>query len=695
MQTTHTRRSFAIILALCLLITILPMHYAVEAEAVSGVNSLTCASFISDPIRQNYIDTMMRYYINNNSNLANTLDDGDSVVFMFEGGSDNYDSYAYVDAAGSVRVQAVCIVVQKNSSGNAEIVFYSENCSSIPCDANWVTPGYETSGSTTILDGIYAMYNCNHNGNYAAFTTSCSTGWYTPYDGQTGYAGYCNGINIHTRGGNYCGGASYGWANSAGCQVIGYGTSNNAFNEFMKVTTGITWNSYGTYHNTFSSTGYFYGYYVVDRQLGLVSPSGTEYGSGALAELYTKTDLQNITKFSTNARANADFGYLSQCTFYPSYCEFKTTKSTPINSEPCAAGSNDSETLETARSAAIYTAIAMYRNAAGNLWYQVKTSSGETGYIFSGHTTYVKDFTSDIKLSDATAPNGVVAGNIFAVNGTISSTYNHLDTAAVWIHSGFGTSGSKVTGGTDDVDGTSYSLINSAIDYDTAFNQLTSGKYTYAISTTYTNYYAADETTLGTNTGTVELMTEYFMVIPSDVSQSGCSHTFDTTIKVAATCTTAGSKIEACTACGLVQTVDISSTGHKYTSSTTPATCQTPGVTVYTCTCGDSYKEYTGEMTPWSATKPTGVAENLIETKQQYRYSDKITTTSSSSTLDGYTLEGSTWDSGTAGTVQYVKSWPSGFSTSHRLYSTYNKTPKTASETANTQVTPGSTSVTG
>ena len=180
MKHTMKTRIWAALLALCLLIGLIPTNFAPKAEAVSGVNSLTCASFISDSTRQTYIDTMMRYYINNNSELATTLYDGDSVVFMFEGGSDNYDSYKYVDACGSYRIQAVCIVVQKNSSGNAEIVFYSEICSSNPCDANWVSPGYETSGSTTILDGMYKMYNCNHIGIYAAFTTSCSTGWYTP-----------------------------------------------------------------------------------------------------------------------------------------------------------------------------------------------------------------------------------------------------------------------------------------------------------------------------------------------------------------------------------------------------------------------------------------------------------------------------------------------------------------------------------
>ena len=140
-----------------------------------------------------------------------------------------------------------------------------------------------------------------------------------------------------------------------------------------------------------------------------------------------------------------------------------------------------------------------------------------------------------------------------------------------------------------------------------------------------------------------------------------------------------------------------SKTEHAYQSVTTDATCTTPGYTTYTCSgCGDSYTEYEGALTEWSETKPTNIPEEQIETKQQYRYADKITTTSSSAALDGYTLESSTWSTtGTSGSLQYVKNWPSGFSTSHSLYSTYCKTPKASGETATTKTTVSSDTTTG
>ena len=52
---------------------------------------------------------------------------------------------------------------------------------------------------------------------------------------------------------------------------------------------------------------------------------------------------------------------------------------------------------------------------------------------------------------------------------------------------------------------------------------------------------------------------------------------------------------------------------------------------------------YYTEPSAWSTTKPTEKAGRLIESKTQYRYRDKETTTSSSSTLSGWTYDKSTW----------------------------------------------------
>lgn len=739
MKISLCKRLCTLLLSVCMILSLFPSWMPLEAEAVSGVNSLTCAGFISNPTRQNYIDVMMKYYINNNSSLQSTLNSGKSVVFMFEGGSDNYDKYKYVDAAGSTRLQAVCIVVQLDSSGNAKIVFNSENCSSIPCDANWSTPGYETSGSTTILDGIYSFQTVNHNGNYAGFNTSCYTGWYIPYSGTTGYKYSCDGINIHTRSVNYCGGSSYGWCNSAGCQVVGYGaSSSNEYNTFVKLVAGISFNAYDGTQRTYSSGQWVNkGYYVVDRQLGLMNPSGTNYGSGSLIELYGKADLAGITAYSTEARANAKFGYTSECTIYPSYCQFKTTQTTQINSEPCAAGSNNSKTLQSIGSGVTYTSTGLYKNPEGKLWYQISLSNGTAGYINAGHTTYIKDITTDIVINDCKTPNGHVAGNKFSVTGNISSQYNRIETASVWIHRGFGTSGSTVTGYQDTVNGTAYNLLNSNIDYNTTFNSVGVGNYTYAVSVTYINYYAKSGTSTVSNTGTKYLCTQYFVTIPSAANQSSCSHAYTTTVLEAATCTQSGVSVKSCGTCGYLTETNVAATGHQYTAWITVnptcdaagsrsrsctacphvenqvleakghsyqvlvrgATCNQYAIYEYTCSsCGDYYKYNTGDLTSqWIESIPAGMNANDFGVKTQYRYADYQTQTSTAASLPGYTLMGSDWVKVSSGSVQYVDSWPSGFSISNSLYSTYNKanSKMIASETASAKTEVSSDQVCG
>ena len=77
---------------------------------------------------------------------------------------------------------------------------------------------------------------------------------------------------------------------------------------------------------------------------------------------------------------------------------------------------------------------------------------------------------------------------------------------------------------------------------------------------------------------------------------------------------------------------------HNYQAKTYEATCQDYKKTVYTCTiCNDSYTEYAG-MTGWSTTKPENVKTGIIESRTEYRYRNKLYTSSTSSTLDGWTM---------------------------------------------------------
>ena len=79
---------------------------------------------------------------------------------------------------------------------------------------------------------------------------------------------------------------------------------------------------------------------------------------------------------------------------------------------------------------------------------------------------------------------------------------------------------------------------------------------------------------------------------------------------------------------------------HQYESVNVPPIAGKPGYMMYTCSvCGGSYKEYASdEWTNWSEMYPSGVDASLIESKTQYRVRTKETTTSPSSSLDGWTL---------------------------------------------------------
>ncbi len=404
----------------------------------------------------------------------------------------------------------------------------------------------------------------------------------------------------------------------------------------------------------------------------------------------------------------------SSCTYYPASCQISIKSNTPINTQPCSASSaNNSVNIGTATAGRTYNATGLYLNSYGNYWYRVETND-EIGYLYAGDTTYVKQITSDITLTDYEGPGAHIQGNSFTINGTITSKNNRLESVACYVYSGFNHGDDAETGYSDSVGGTRYLLEDSDVDFNVKFGSLGTGNHTYTLSATYINYYATGSTTKSSNTGTILLLSEYFVVIPSSVSQSSCSHTYTTTtigasvcteggtqIKACstcglvtetavtagghkysnwqtvsyATCTTAGSQKHTCSVCGRVETQSIPATGHSYSATVSAATCTQYATYSFTCgRCGDYYQRSAYELTTgWIDFIPSGMDPNLFTTQIQYRYSDYQTTTSTSSSLPGYTQTGSQWTQGGTTSIKYVPSWPAGFSTSHNLYSQYNK----------------------
>ena len=91
-------------------------------------------------------------------------------------------------------------------------------------------------------------------------------------------------------------------------------------------------------------------------------------------------------------------------------------------------------------------------------------------------------------------------------------------------------------------------------------------------------------------------------------------------------------------------------------------------------------------MTSWSAEQPPEGAKG-VEKRTEYRFRDKSTQTSYSTSLGGWTQAGGSWVASGSGQVDYVSSFPSGFEAGSGIYQYYNRVPVAPSETATNKTT--------
>lgn len=91
--------------------------------------------------------------------------------------------------------------------------------------------------------------------------------------------------------------------------------------------------------------------------------------------------------------------------------------------------------------------------------------------------------------------------------------------------------------------------------------------------------------------------------------------------------------------------------------------------------------------TSWSTEIPAEGTYDSLEVRTEYRYKTRATTTSYATSMSGWTQDGYELKQSASDTIDYVESWPSGFPRSHSLYSSYNKTPVTSSESSTQKTT--------
>ena len=387
---------------------------------------------------------------------------------------------------------------------------------------------------------------------------------------------------------------------------------------------------------------------------------------------------------------NSDSSYLANCTYYPSNLDVTLTDSAELRQYP----SSDYTLLETLSAGTELHVTGLYKNTYGNYWYQVE-KDGVTGYIYYDAVEVDAYRYDDLSVVDPTMDD-LSLGSGYYLKGRLASQYNNLYKVNAKVYSGEDTLASPVLSSSDSPNAKEYTLNYSTVCDNMIFSDLSSGYYTYEISADVRNYYVSGSS-LAYEAENVVVWTAPFTVGGASITppeNAVCDHDVVTEPAVAPTCTASGlTEGSYCSKCGEVFAVQVSvpAAGHSYESTIHPATCQEYERVEYTCSgCGDSYWAYTGQ-TDWVETLPDGVDVGNLETKVQYRYSDYEKITSYTANLAGYTQLSKVWENAGSSNLHYVESWPSGFDTSNSLYSSYNKTPVSASETATTKIVVNST----
>lgn len=369
-----------LVLCLILLLSAVPCGAAYErGEAYHR----DLSSWIQNDERRSYVEMMLDYYIRTDSMVRNALDGGVAAVFLFDGCSDNMDDPVLSDLS-YYRVSGVCVVVKKDASGQLRMLYFNDNCSTIPDRpleyGAWSLPEVGAVGPATVCDGTYQLYSVYHKGKYEALhaRTEYRDGtldavYMTPEGFTTARA---SEINVHTRTSNHTGGVGM-W--SAGCPLVGGGMDW----EFWKLIYSVYYTSFDAFE-----VDTFVGTLTIDRQCL----------RRELYTLYKNPDAVDV--FLTNSRQAQPEMYLQECGDLESYENSRTLRilrETSLMTLPCS-NATDARSLEKAKigEGQELEAVGRITNTAGNTWYQVNVN-GETRYLYSGDVKKVNWF---IRLLD-------------------------------------------------------------------------------------------------------------------------------------------------------------------------------------------------------------------------------------------------------------------------------------------------------
>ncbi len=331
---------------------------------------VSLSGMIRSSEKRHFVEAMLSYHLRENTTVQKNLTDGHSAVFFFEGCSDNMDDGVLSDLS-YYRVSAVCVVLKLDRNGNPTIIYFNEDCSTLPDRpleyGAWELAQVGEVGPATICDGTYELYSVYHAGAYEALHLR------TSYEDDTIAAVYmtpegyvtsaATAINIHTRTGNHIIEKAM-W--SAGCLLVGDGV----WEDYANLIINTYYSNYGKFH--------------VDRKVGCVTVNRLHIQQ-EMYDLYENREA--VDTLLVSSRCERPEIYLERCQADPGFAvkTVQTRTPTALMSLPCSntvdARSIPVTQLEKGDKIDICGSLV---NTKGQLWYEV-SFFGENCYIPAGN----------------------------------------------------------------------------------------------------------------------------------------------------------------------------------------------------------------------------------------------------------------------------------------------------------------------
>lgn len=275
--------------------------------------------------------------------------------------------------------------------------------------------------------------------------------------------------------------------------------------------------------------------------------------------------------------------YMASCTQYTSIGQVLLKEDCQLWSLPGTAESVAASTVTVSAPAGSQWEITgLYQNPEGECWY-------ETAFEYMVcylPASAVKTFTvsdNKITVTDVRAPADQKVGNGFTIRGQITSSKLPLAKVGAYICQEAEPMVKVVLYSEAEVSGVqSFSLAGSAVDNKLKFGQLAVGNYLYIIVAQTINYIAVG------NDPTADIDPVVLHMNTFTVSNSvSCTHSFESEVTLAPTCSQDGVETYSCTKCDYFYEQIVFSTGEHVMGAwetVTEATCTAPGVMVQTCT---------------------------------------------------------------------------------------------------------------